>query len=54
MGDETNHDIWFGDHRRPCSNAAEVKRKGREAYLEENNFDAAEYDLKKHFVTKAE
>ena len=54
MGDDSNHEIWFGTHRRPCNDAEEVRRKGREAYLAENNFDPTEFDTKKHFVTKAE
>ena len=50
MGDETNHEIWFGDHRRPCDNAEQVRQKGREAYLEQNNFDPAEFAKKKPFI----
>ena len=33
LGGDAEHDIWFDDHRRPCHNVEDVKKKGREEFM---------------------
>ena len=44
LGDEAAHPGRAGNHALQCNNAADVKKKGREAFMNENNFDAGDLD----------
>ena len=39
MGDEAMHPGKAGNHALQCNNIEDVRRKGREAFMVENNYD---------------